>query len=199
MSFIDSIPQSQTALAAGIFFATFVYEDGATLLAATLSASGRLDPRLGLLSAFLGIWVGDIGLYGLGSSVGRHVTQWQWLQRVLKPTSLARAEGWFAKHGAFALVISRAIPGSRLPLYVGAGALRLPLRVFARVTAACAAVWVSVIFAIWRFAPPASSGWGRVIPWALTALLLVVPWGMSRACRIFLKPIGTRAAGVCAL
>ena len=97
MSFIDSIPQSQTSLAAGIFFATFVYEDGATLLAATLSASGRLDPRLGLLSAFLGIWVGDIGLYGLGSSVGRRLTQWQWLQRVLKAHIARQSRGLVRK------------------------------------------------------------------------------------------------------
>jgi membrane protein DedA with SNARE-associated domain len=66
----NSLPETQAALALSIFFACFVYEDGATLLAATLSASGRLDPRIGLLTAFLGIWIGDIGLYGLGSVLG---------------------------------------------------------------------------------------------------------------------------------
>jgi hypothetical protein len=39
-----SLPETQAALALSIFLATFIYEDGATLLAATLSASGRLDP-----------------------------------------------------------------------------------------------------------------------------------------------------------
>ena len=42
-----SLPETQVALALSIFLASFVYEDGATLLAATLSASGRLDPRIG--------------------------------------------------------------------------------------------------------------------------------------------------------
>jgi len=56
---LDSLPETQAALALSIFFAAFVYEDGATLLAAALSASGRLDPRIGLLTAFLGIWIGD--------------------------------------------------------------------------------------------------------------------------------------------
>src|SRR5882757_7801760 len=107
----NSLPETQATLALAIFFATFVYEDGATLLAATLSASGRLDPRLGLLTAFLGIWVGDMGLYGLGSSLGRRVAQSRWLQKILKPEFLAKAEMWFAKHGSYALVISRAIPG----------------------------------------------------------------------------------------
>ena len=123
-----SLPETQAALALSIFFATFIYEDGATLLAATLSAGGSLDPRIGILTTFLGIWVGDMGLYGLGSSVGRRTAQSRWLQKYVRPESLAKAEGWFARHGSLALVMSRAIPGSRLPLYVAAGALRRTVR-----------------------------------------------------------------------
>src|SRR6266702_8339528 len=115
---LHSLPETQAALALSIFFATFIYEDGATVLAATLSASGSLDPRIGLLSTFLGIWVGDMCLYGLGSSLGRRTMQWIWLQTYLRPESLSKADAWLAKHGSFALVMSRAIPGSRLPLYL---------------------------------------------------------------------------------
>ena len=180
---IDSLPETQAALALSIFFASFVYEDGATLLAATLSASGRLDPRIGLLTAFLGIWIGDIGLYGLGSVFGRRTTQTRWLRKYLRPESMAKAESWFSKHGSLALVMSRAIPGSRLPLYVAAGALRLPIRLFARITGICSAVWVSAIFAIWRFVPKASSGYQRLLPWLLTALVLFAPWLLSKSAR----------------
>lgn len=175
-----SLPETQTALALSIFFATFIYEDGATLLAATLSAGGRLDPRIGLLSTFLGIWVGDMGLYALGSSFGRRTAQSRWLQKYLRPDSLARAERWFARHGSLSLVMSRAIPGSRLPLYVAAGALRLPVRLFARTTAICSAVWVSAIFAIWRFVPMASSGHQKSLPWMLTGVVLLAPWLLSK-------------------
>jgi membrane protein DedA with SNARE-associated domain len=176
-----SLLETQAALALSIFFATFVYEDGATLLAATLSASGSLDPRVGLLTTFLGIWVGDMGLYGLGSSFGRRTAQSRWLQKYLRPESLAKAERWFAKHGSLALVMSRAIPGSRLPLYVAAGALRFPVRLFAKTTAVCSAVWVSAIFAIWRFIPKTSSGHQKLLPWLLTALVLLAPWLLSKS------------------
>ena len=178
-----SLSDTQSALALSIFFATFIYEDGATLLAATLSASGSLDPRLGLLSTFLGIWVGDMGLYGLGSSLGRRTVQWRWLQKYLRPESLVKAEVWLAKHGSFALVMSRAIPGSRLPLYVAAGALHLPVRLFAKTTAICSAVWVSAIFAIWRFVPQTSSGNPKLLPWLLTFLLLFAPWLLRKPAR----------------
>lgn len=180
---LHPLPETQAALALSIFLATFIYEDGATLLAASLSASGSLDPRIGLLTTFLGIWVGDIGLYGLGSSFGRRTAKSRWLQKHLKPESLAKAEGWFREHGSFALVMSRAIPGSRLPLYVAAGALRLPVRLFAKTTAVCSAVWVSAIFAIWRFIPKASSGYHRLLPWFLTALVLFAPWLLSKSAR----------------
>src|SRR5438552_5530468 len=175
-----ALPETQAAWALSILFATFIYEDGATLLAATLSAGGSLDPRVGLLTTFFGIWVGDMGLYGLGSSFGRHTARSRWLQKYLRPESLAKAEGWFARHGSLALVMSRAIPGSRLPLYVAAGALRLPVRLFAKTTAVCSAVWVSAIFAIWRFIPKVSFGHQRLLPWLLTALVLFAPWLLSK-------------------
>ena len=183
MLFPHSLPETQAAFALSIFFATFIYEDGATLLAATLSAGGRLDPWIGLLTTFLGIWLGDMGLYGLGSSLGRRTTQSRWLQKYLNPESLANAESWFARHGSLALVMSRAIPGSRLPLYLAAGALRLPVRLFAKTTAACSAAWVSAIFAIWRFIPRTSSGHQKFLPWLLTALMLFAPWLLIKSAR----------------
>ena len=131
MSFLQALPHTQLALALSIYAGTFVYEDGATLLAATLSAMGRMDPVLGLVAAFVGTWVGDMGLYGLGCSFGRRTAQLRWLHKYLRPESIAKAERWFAKQGSLALVMSRAIPGSRLPLYLAAGALRCPCRLFA--------------------------------------------------------------------
>lgn len=183
MLFSHSLPETQAALAVSIFLATFIYEDAAALLAATLSASGRLDPRIGLLSTFLGVWIGDMGLYGLGSIFGRRTAKSRWLQKYLRPESLTKAEAWFARHGSLALIMSRAIPGSRLPLYLAAGALRFPVRLFAKTTAACSAVWVSTIFAIWRFIPRTSSGHQKLLPWLLTALLLFAPWLLSKGAR----------------
>jgi membrane protein DedA with SNARE-associated domain len=206
---LHSLPETQAALALSIFLATFIYEDGATLLAATLSASGSLDPRIGLLTTFLGIWVGDMGLYGLGSSFGRRTARSRWLQKYLRPESLAKAEGWLAGHGSLALVMSRAIPGSRLPLYVAAGALRLPFRLFAKTTAVCSAVWVCAIFAIWRFVPKTPSGHQKFLPWLITALVLFAPWLVGKTVGGVFKRFRARrspqtceechAVGLCAL
>ncbi len=183
MHFFNSLPDPQAALAVFILAATFVYEDGATLLAASLSANGRLNPWFALIATFLGIWIGDLGLYLLGSSLGRHLAWSRAAQKYLSPESLHRAEAWFARHGSFALVMSRAIPGSRLPLYTAAGALRLSLGLFARTTAVCSAVWVGVIFGIWHFTPSFSPGHEREASLILTMLVLIAPWLVARAVR----------------
>ena len=185
MSFLQLLPQTQLALALSIFVGTFVYEDGATLLAATLSAAGRLDPALGLVAAFAGIWVGDIGLYAMGSTFRKYTLRWNRFHRFLRPESLEKSQAWFAKHGSLALVMSRTIPGSRLPLYLAAGAFQLPLRRFVRITGICAAIWVSMIFAVWRYTPSALAGSGNSGRWLLTAAVLIVPWILGKSFGLF--------------
>lgn len=169
-------PETQATLALSVFLFTFAYEDGATLLAAALAAAGRLDVRLGLLSAFLGIWIGDIGLYALGSSLGRRAMQSRWLGRFLPAERLAKAEMWFARRGALTIIMSRFVPGSRLGLYVAAGVLKHPARRFATLTGVCSAIWVSSIFVLWHFTPRSSFGSGKTAPWILAIVGMLLPW-----------------------
>jgi len=176
MSLLQALPHTQLALAVSIFAGTFVYEDGATLLAATLAATGRLNPVLALVDAFVGIWAGDIGLYAMGSNFRKYTVRWHRLQRFLKPQFLEKAQAWFARHGTWALVMSRTIPGSRLPLYLAAGALHLPLRRFVQITGICAALWVSMIFAVWRLTSAEPSGQGTWLRWVLRMIILIGPW-----------------------
>jgi len=58
------------ALAIAIVLGAFASEDGATITAATFAASSLLDLRLAFLSAFAGLWVGDLGIYALTRRIG---------------------------------------------------------------------------------------------------------------------------------
>jgi membrane protein DedA with SNARE-associated domain len=138
---------NEALLVVSLFFATFIYEDGATLLAATLAETGKVSPWLGLISVFLGIWLGDIGLYAVGAGLGQRALGPRWLGRLISAEKLRHASDWFSRRGSWALVISRVIPGTRLPLFFVAGALRFSPRKFAGVTGVCAAAWVFSIFA----------------------------------------------------
>ena len=174
---------SQPALALSIVLLTLIYEDGATLLAVTLAMAGRLDPHVGFASASIGIWAGDMGLYALGAKVGGKVAQSRWMSRFLSPESLAKARSWFERRGIFTIILSRFIPGSRLPLYVAAGALKQPVRTFGAVTGVCAIVWVGAIFAASRFTVVTGLGSGKLLATAAVTLL-VAPWIIARLVRL---------------
>jgi membrane protein DedA with SNARE-associated domain len=128
---------------AGFFLATFVLEDLAAIGAGLLLATGAISWPLAFASCFLGIWLGDAGLYALARFGGR-----RWFERSsLKKFSgkVARSERWFVARGSLILIFSRCIPGARLPTYLAAGFLRLPLPRFLFVTGAAAFVWTLII------------------------------------------------------
>jgi membrane protein DedA with SNARE-associated domain len=185
MSYHLPFPDSQAALALSVFLLTFAYEDGATLLAVTLGMAGRLDPRLGLASAFLGIWGGDVGLYWVGATLGGKLEQSKLVKRLVSPEAYFKARSWFERRGALTIVVSRFIPGSRLPLYIAAGALKQPARLFASVTGICAIVWVSAIFAASRFTAIPQLRTGRSFA-VFAVALLFGPWAMAKLLRLII-------------
>jgi hypothetical protein len=88
----------------GIFL-TFPSEDSATLAGGLLATLGKLSWPLAFASCFLGIWLGDLGLYALARLFGRPAIDRFWPRRA--SGSLDRSEAWFERHGLLALVICR--------------------------------------------------------------------------------------------
>lgn len=75
--------------------ATFVSEDLTCVGTGLLVRAGRLDGWLGVFGCFLGIFIGDLGLWGLGRGFGRRALRWPWLQRQLPEGRLDQMERWF--------------------------------------------------------------------------------------------------------
>jgi len=131
------------AKAAGFFLATFVLEDAAAVGAGLLLATGEISWPAAFAACFLGIWSGDAGLYAMARYAGRN-----WFERSsLKKfeTKVMRSERWFAEKGIGILVFSRMIPGTRLPTYLAAGFLRVPLLRFLLVTGLASFVWTFLV------------------------------------------------------
>jgi membrane protein DedA with SNARE-associated domain len=130
--------------AAAIVFATFVLEDAATVLAAMQAQSGALSWPLALGSLYVGIVLGDLGLYGLG----RLAALVPVVQRLLPPRRTEVVSAWLAGRVFRVVVISRFLPGVRLPTYTTCGYLRADLRQFALATSLATLVWTSGLFAL---------------------------------------------------
>src|SRR6516165_6179366 len=132
--------------AVALFLSTFVLEDVAAVGAGLLLASGVLAWPMALGACFTGIWIGDAGLYGFARVVGRN-----WFEKSSLGRFSARveeSEHWFARRGNWILIFSRLLPGARLPTYLAAGFLRLPLNRFLLITGIASLVWTALVLVL---------------------------------------------------
>jgi len=155
--------------ATGFFLATFVLEDVAAVGAGLLLAAGQISWPAAFTACFLGIWLGDAGLYALARFAGRG-----WFERSsLRKFSakVARSEKWFANRGAPILIFSRLVPGARLPTYLAAGFLRVPAPRFLLITGMAAFVWTFAILILAEAFGAQSAKW--LVHYKSSGLLLI--------------------------
>ncbi len=130
--------------AASIISGTFILEDAATLLAAMQVASGALSLPLALGSLYAGIVLGDLGLYGLGRLSGTH----NWAKRLVPQQRRDIGRDWVRGKVIPLVLVSRFVPGLRLPTYTTLGFLHAPFLPFALAAIIATLVWTSGLFFI---------------------------------------------------
>jgi len=133
---------------AAIILLSFVSEDAAAVSSALSIFGGPFSWRVGFVSCFAGIWLGDLGLYSLARCAGKNLLDTRWVRRFADPCAISRCEKVFSRHSSVALITRRFVPGTRLPTYLAAGLFGMPLRRFALITAVGGLVWVSGVFAL---------------------------------------------------
>ncbi|MBI1336698.1 MAG: hypothetical protein GC164_07025 [Phycisphaera sp.] len=106
-----------------IALATFVSEDLTCVATGLLIQRGVVHPAVGLAGCFVGIFVGDMGLWLIGRTCWGALERWRWFARRLPHEKLERFGAWFDKHAGKTIFASRFMPGTRMPLYLAAGAL----------------------------------------------------------------------------
>lgn len=135
------LPWALAALAA----ATLASEDLACIAAGLLVATGRLDFWPATTACFAGIFAGDVLLMLAGRAMGAGaLARWPLKGRISEP-SLERARSWLRRRGVWVILASRFMPGTRLPVYFAAGALRMPVRTFAPFFALACALWTPLL------------------------------------------------------
>ncbi len=140
---VDGLPPALALLA--IALATFVSEDLTAIAAALIAAGGSLHPVATLGAAGLGIWIGDLGLYGLGALAGRPLVRRAPIAWFIDAKRLDRARDWFEHRGTGVLWLARFVPGTRLVTYVAAGTLHAPFARFAWITFLACLLWTPLL------------------------------------------------------
>jgi membrane protein DedA with SNARE-associated domain len=169
-----NLPLALTALA----LATLVSEDLACIAAGLLVAAGKLSFGPATVACFAGIFGGDLLLVLAGRILGRGVLERWPLRGRVSIEAVARAQRWFERRGAWVILASRFMPGTRLPTYVGAGMLRMPWSRFVPWFALACALWTPLLVGAAAVAGDAVSGWFET--WAHLSVWLalagVVVW-----------------------
>lgn len=132
--------------AVAIIVGTFVLEDAATVLAAMEVQEGHIVWFVALAALYVGIVLGDLGLYGLG----RLAAIWPWANRLLPQERRAMGKAWIEKRVFQVVFISRFIPGARLPTYTSCGFLKASFGAFALAAVLATSVWTTLLFFISR-------------------------------------------------
>lgn len=129
-------------LALSILVSTFFLEDIAIGYAALVAAMGLISIPFAFSALFLGVYLGDLGLYLLGYLARRY----RRIRRYFGEGQLERAREWVDRRAVTTLIAARVLPGSRLPIYAAGGYLQMSFRRFAAITAATSLAWTTVLF-----------------------------------------------------
>ncbi len=150
---------STLAVAAGIVLLSFLSEDAAVVSSALLVLGGPVAWPVGFASCFLGIWVGDLGIYSFARWGGRPLLRSRWLESRVDSQMMDRLRGRFSRRATATLFLSRFLPGTRVVTYIAAGVFSTSLSLFAVVTGGAALVWVGAIFALTKLLGPSVLVW----------------------------------------
>src|SRR5262245_15874449 len=134
-----------TAQLLALVFGTFVSEDLTSIAAGLLINQGALGALPATIACAAGIYLGDLGLWIVGRALGSRALAWKRVKAHVPPAGIRRFTSWFEAHTAAAILGSRFAPGTRLPLYVAAGACRTPFGPFARWSLVAVAIWTPIL------------------------------------------------------
>jgi membrane protein DedA with SNARE-associated domain len=159
-----------------IILGTFASEDLTCIAVGLLIGSGQLDALLGLSGCFLGIFVGDLGLWLSGFLVGQGLLRLSVVGRLVPVHRRDDLRRWLDERGGLALLAARFLPGARLPLYVASGLLGQSARQFAFWTFLAALLWTPALVLLVAHLGEAivpGPGWPAVLLGALALYLAI--------------------------
>jgi membrane protein DedA with SNARE-associated domain len=157
-----------------IVLATFVLEDIATIVVAVLASRMVIDAPVAVAALVIGTSGGDIALY----AAARWLRGWGPVQRQMAAIEGSLPIRWLRAHALWAVIIARFIPGTRLPVFAGAGGIGMPFRPFALAVVGTTLLWTPALYLLAAKADMqatsslGSMSWGALAVVAAALLLL---------------------------
>ena len=150
-----------------IVLGTLVSEDLTCVGTGLLIHAGTVSWLPGLAGCFIGVYVGDLAIWLIGRTYGKKVLDWKWFRKRTGLQQLESCRHWFENYGMLAVLISRFLPGIRVPLYLAIGMLEGRSVRFPIWSLVAVVLWIPLLvgFSFWigeAFLPPVHSTLGPV-------------------------------------
>lgn len=175
-----------------IILATFISEDLTVVAVGLLIVTGEIDYGVGLVGCFLGIVLGDYGLWAIGRFGGRRLMRHRLVSRVLSEQVLTHWGVVLERHTAKAVFVSRMLPGTRMPMYLAAGMLNKNSPRFLFWVTVAVLVWTPVLIVLTMLIGPQLLGFFKEVfhgPWAYIAAFVTLV-AILRIASLEATPVG---------
>lgn len=170
----------------GIALLTLVSEDLTCISAGLAVAQGELAFAPATAACFAGIVIGDALLFAAGRWAGRPALARAPLTCWVSPRSVARAAAWLDARGARMVLLSRFMPGLRLPTYVAAGMLGMSFARFLGLFLLAAALWTPLLVGLATAAGSLGEPWFEAHRACLLPAAALLALALLGALRLFL-------------
>ena len=151
---------------------SFTSED-LTLIAGGVAASvGFVSLVTVLFFCFWGIFIGDLLLFILGKYYGTGIFHNRLMRRTISEEKFNKIQKDLLSNGKWLIFVSRFIPGSRLPIYVIAGAAGMPMSRFVFYFILASFVWTPIPVLLAYFLGESVIRFSKDYNWVLYLLLI---------------------------
>ena len=124
-----------------LVFAAYASEDLTCITAGLLVAQGRLDFPVAVAACYVGILSSDLGIAWLARVLGRPALGLPPFKWWVSAARFEEASAWLRRRALVVVLVSRFLPGTRLPTCLAAGILRTSLLRFCFYFALAVAIW----------------------------------------------------------
>lgn len=159
-----------------IIAGTFVHEDITTVVTGMLVADGVVAAVVALPALYVGIVLGDIGLYGMGRLIALNRLS----KRLSRKRRFSTLKVWLDERLVAGVFLVRFMPGLRMPAYTTYGFFAMPLGRFVVSVVLAASIWTTGLFLLsWKFAA-ITAQWLGVLRWPVLIVAIVAPLMIAR-------------------
>lgn len=151
-----------------------------------------------IIFGVIGDVLGACIAYTIGYFGSRELLERQGAKLHLSQARLDRAHGWFERHGAVVMFVSRVIPFVRSAFPYAAGVGRMPVGPFLILTALGSAIWITALGVLGRAVGQSWETWRHHLEYAdyaaIALCVAAIAWIVVRRARAR-RAAGPRSAG----